>query len=214
MSNSILESLPKLPRGLNPLQSSCFMDVRIDGDTFTHSAKNENESTILFDLPISKGTARIEFVNVKHLFAVGIADDSVKYSREENPWVAGKQKIVCLDECGQFGHIGEMIKGNSWFNKEGDHVALELNMDAIPRTLTLFINDNEQNNYIANIPEMVRFWAFLFFKNSSFKITKFERNKRPTAKHGQFSVAWQWGQQWKQSDQEKIEQKKGCCTII
>lgn len=48
------------------------MDVRIDGDTFTHSAKNENESTILFDLPISKGTARIEFVNVKHLFGIKI----------------------------------------------------------------------------------------------------------------------------------------------
>lgn len=32
-------------------------------------------------------------------------------------------------------------------------------MDSNPRTVTFFYDDKEQENYVANIPEAVRFWV-------------------------------------------------------
>ncbi|KAA6363990.1 MAG: hypothetical protein EZS28_040483 [Streblomastix strix] len=70
---------------------------------------------------------------------------------------------------------------------------MELNMDSNPRTLTYFIDDVEQMEYVTNIPAAVRFFAVLFYQNSSFKIERFDRLSVPYAKH-EGSQEKQWGQ--------------------
>ncbi|KAA6372278.1 MAG: hypothetical protein EZS28_032194, partial [Streblomastix strix] len=89
---------------------------------------------------------------------------------------------------GSIAFAEESVSGNAEFDK-GNYVALELNMDSTPRTLTFFVDDEEQPQYITYIPESVSFWVFLFEVDSSFKVTKFERLRNPTAKHGPESVA-------------------------
>ncbi|KAA6395420.1 MAG: hypothetical protein EZS28_009050 [Streblomastix strix] len=92
----------------------------------------------------------------------------------------------------------EVSVGNENYNKEGSRVALELNMDSNPKTLTFFYNDVKQPHYIINIPPAVRFWAYLTGRGISFKVNKFERLSEATAKHLEGkSQALTWGKDWK-----------------
>ncbi|KAA6381315.1 MAG: hypothetical protein EZS28_023159 [Streblomastix strix] len=96
---------------------------------------------------------------------------------------------------GRIEHISKEVSfGNEDYNKERNHVALNLNMDSNPGTLTFFYNDVKQRNYIINIPPAVRFWAYLWNHGSSFKMNKFERLSEATAKHLEGkSQALTWG---------------------
>ncbi|KAA6377677.1 MAG: hypothetical protein EZS28_026796 [Streblomastix strix] len=125
---------------------------------------------------------------------VGIADESVRYERKEDPEARGFDKIVRYDCPGWIQHTGDFIEGNTRFRTE-DSVALELNMDSSPRTLTFFVNDVEQPNFVINIPSAVR--AFMLFKNESFKVLKFEALSAPTALHAAGSRFWEFGKYWK-----------------
>ncbi|KAA6328330.1 MAG: hypothetical protein EZS28_053731 [Streblomastix strix] len=69
-------------------------------------------------------------------------------------------------------------------------------MDSNPRTLTFFINDKEQPNYISNLPDTIRFWVNILTEGSSFKLLQFERLLRPAAKHGPQSKELKWGEHW------------------
>ncbi|KAA6390815.1 MAG: hypothetical protein EZS28_013660 [Streblomastix strix] len=71
-----------------------------------------------------------------------------------------------------------------------------LNMDSNPRTLTCFVDDAEQKNFVSNIPSAVRFYAFISCIGDSFKITKFEKLSVPTSLHGEGSRSWKWGKKW------------------
>ncbi|KAA6387376.1 MAG: putative Serine/threonine-protein kinase Nek3 [Streblomastix strix] len=163
--------------------------TKVDGETFTQNFRSD--STILFDPVIKKGIVKFEVQSVR---AVGIADETLKYERNEEPYARGWDKIVVYDYYfGRIEHKYKLIVGNSEF-KTGDRVALELDMDSSPRTLTFFVNDEEQPNYATNIPAAVR--AFLLVKGSAFKVLKFEALSAPTAKHGAGSRAWEYGTKW------------------
>ncbi|KAA6383862.1 MAG: hypothetical protein EZS28_020610 [Streblomastix strix] len=69
-------------------------------------------------------------------------------------------------------------------------------MDSNPRKLTFFVNDEEQMNYVSDIPAAVR--AFLYAKGDSFKVLKFESLSAPVAVNGAGSRAWKYGTIWKQ----------------
>ncbi|KAA6381797.1 MAG: hypothetical protein EZS28_022676 [Streblomastix strix] len=168
-------------------------DVQISGDTFTHTNDNENLSTILFDPVISNGVARIEFLNIKDLSRVGVADDTLKF------------KYVEYWSGGDLQHVGEYIGENSSFY-ENHRVALELNMDSNPHTLNFFIDDKQQRNYVINIPNSVRFFACFYEKQSQFKVLKFERLSSPTSKRIEGCRALEWGKLWRK--EEKIREKK------
>ncbi|KAA6354692.1 MAG: hypothetical protein EZS28_049781, partial [Streblomastix strix] len=119
-------------------------DTKVDGETFTMN--NDNSTTILFDPVIKKGVMRFGVLSIEDLKAVGIADESVKYGRDENPEDKGWEKIVKYEyNFGWIEHKDKLIEGNAKFD-DGDRVALELNMDSTPRTLTFFKNDEEQMN--------------------------------------------------------------------
>ncbi|KAA6403259.1 MAG: hypothetical protein EZS28_001202 [Streblomastix strix] len=186
-------------------KSLLFKDVKVKEDTFT--LNNDNRTTILFDPLISKGIIKFEVLNVS---TVGIADETVKYGRKEFPSARGYENIVRQHQNGWIGHTGEWIEGNARFWNAGDRVALEMDMDSSPRTLTFFVNDEEQPNFVTNIPTAVRFFVYLEVKDQAFKVLKFEALSAPTAKHSTGSRAWEYGTKWEKQmkDLREEENKK------
>ncbi|KAA6385829.1 MAG: hypothetical protein EZS28_018644 [Streblomastix strix] len=180
-------------------QNPSFEDLAVDGDLFTHNSNNSHHTVVLFDPLIKAGLTKFEVTNIDHLYGVGIADESVKYQQDQSPIANGNSKVVQYWSGGGLEHISkELTEGNEDYSKEGSRVALELNMDSNPRTLTFFYNDVEQPNYIINIPPAVRFWAHLWSRGTSFKVNKFERLSEPTAKHLEGkSQPLVWGKDWK-----------------
>ncbi|KAA6395553.1 MAG: putative CAMK family protein kinase [Streblomastix strix] len=102
----------------------CLQDTQVDGDTFTNTS-SMNVPTILFDPVIKKRIMRFEVLNVKDLWAVGIADKSVRFGRDERPQERDDSWIVYYYKDGQICHIGNSIWGNALF-KTGDCIALEV----------------------------------------------------------------------------------------
>ncbi|KAA6398988.1 MAG: hypothetical protein EZS28_005487 [Streblomastix strix] len=124
---------------------------------------------------------------------IGIADESVIIKQNEKPSEVGFQKIVEFNHTGQICHIGKNVGGNSGFGNNS-RVIMEVNMDSSPNSLTFFVNDVEQKNYIINIPPSVYHLPRL---NSSFELLRFENQMEPSAKHGDGSRALEWGKEWK-----------------
>ncbi|KAA6381091.1 MAG: hypothetical protein EZS28_023383 [Streblomastix strix] len=169
-------------------------DIEVNGQTFTNT--NGNFSTILFNPPISSGIVKIELLNCIGLEGFGIADKLVHYDRNEHPYSKGWRNIVQFERIGKIQHYDDWIGYLKQF-EDGCHVALEVNMDNNPRTLTFFVGNEEIIHYITNIPDSIRFWAFLMNKGDSFQVLKFERLGEPSAKHGEGSRAWEYGTIWK-----------------
>ncbi|KAA6373751.1 MAG: hypothetical protein EZS28_030721 [Streblomastix strix] len=183
---------------LIPLPSKCLEDIDTSGDTYKDENENKDFYTFIFDPVINKGIVKLEVLDVQDIYSVGIADESVRYCRNEMPEARGWDKHVCYRWIGDIRHIGDYIEGNSCFRNDGYRIQMELNMDSNPRTLTFFVNDEEQKNFIINIPKAVRIWCCVYEKGASFKIPKFEFLSKPTAKHGFFSSKkWEYGKEWK-----------------
>ncbi|KAA6370046.1 MAG: hypothetical protein EZS28_034427, partial [Streblomastix strix] len=179
---------------LNLVESEVLQDIEVNGDTYTN--KTYNDCTLLYNPVINKRIVKIEvLVVVKDLWAVGIADESVRYGRDEEPDARGWAKIVKYSFDGDIAHIGDYIKGNSKLRK-GSRIGMELNMESNPRSLTFFIDDKEQPNFVINIPKAVRIWCLISYQGASFKINKFEFLSTPTARHGEGSQAWEYGKEW------------------
>ncbi|KAA6376248.1 MAG: hypothetical protein EZS28_028225 [Streblomastix strix] len=178
-------------------------DVQISGDTFTHTNNNENFAVILFDPVISCGVTRIEFLNVNKLSYIGVVDDNLSVKRNE--CITSQFKFVEYWSGGQLFHVGEYIVGNSSFY-ENHHVAMELDMNSNPHTLNFFVDDKQQPNYVVNIPNSVRFFAYFYQQQSQFKVLKFERFSAPTSKRIEGCRALEWGKLWRK--EEKIREKK------
>ncbi|KAA6387216.1 MAG: putative G2-specific protein kinase nim-1, partial [Streblomastix strix] len=179
-------------------------DVQISGDTFTHTNNNKNDATILFDPVITSGVTRIEFLNVNDLEGVGIANESVHYDRDVVP-LQYDFKAVLFRNDGKLRYQGENIDGNSSFN-ENNRVALELDMDSIPHKLSFFVDDKQQPNYVVNIPNSVKFYAYFYKQSSQFKFLKFEKLSAPISKRIEGCRALEWGKLWRK--EEKIKEKK------
>ncbi|KAA6376517.1 MAG: hypothetical protein EZS28_027955 [Streblomastix strix] len=70
-------------------------------------------------------------------------------------------------------------------------------MDSNPRMLTFFVDDKEQPNFVIDIPNSVRFWAYFLQLNAQFKVIGFEKLSSPSAKHGPGSHGFEFGKKWK-----------------
>ncbi|KAA6371344.1 MAG: hypothetical protein EZS28_033128, partial [Streblomastix strix] len=93
-------------------------------------------------------------------------------------------------------NFGDLISGNSEI-KQGSKIALEVNLESDPRTLIFFVVNVQQKNYITHIRASIRFWAYFFIEDSSFKVTQFERITEPT-KRDEKSDGWLWAAKWKE----------------
>ncbi|KAA6365549.1 MAG: hypothetical protein EZS28_038924 [Streblomastix strix] len=181
---------------LTPVESEVLQDVEVNGDTYTNKNENYNQCTLLFDPLINKGIAKFEVLKVKDLWAVGIADESVRFGRDEHPQERDSDMVVYYYSGGHIEHIGHDIEGNSDFD-DGCRIGMELNMESNPRSLTFFIDDKEQPNFFINIPKAVRIYCYIYSKGDSFKINKFEFLSTPTARNGEGSQAWEYGKEWR-----------------
>ncbi|KAA6395298.1 MAG: hypothetical protein EZS28_009177 [Streblomastix strix] len=171
---------------LTPVGSEVLKDIEIVGDTFKHTQQNDNECTLLYNPVINKGIVKLEVQNLQESQMNLCASVEMKFLKKE----VGIRS-------GSIAHIGDRIGGNSGFDDDGSRLGMELNMESNPRTLTFFINDKEQPNFITNIPNAVRIWCYFSSKFASFKINKFELLSTPTARHEKGSRALEYGKEWK-----------------
>ncbi|KAA6362310.1 MAG: hypothetical protein EZS28_042163, partial [Streblomastix strix] len=159
------------------------------------------ESTVAFNPIISNGIVRFGGFFENHPvanFSIGIADSSAIFCSEEVPFSGeNEKKTVCYWSRGKISHIGDQwIPGNSGI-ESNKSVSCEVNMNISPRTLTFFIDNQEQRLSVINIPSSIRFYIFLWQPNSSFKINRFENVQYSSAKGVSNGKVFEFGKEWK-----------------
>ncbi|KAA6372097.1 MAG: hypothetical protein EZS28_032375, partial [Streblomastix strix] len=202
-------SIPKLQQIQQSVTSSAqTITVNLQVPSEMHGHKDRNRfnhddtgysCTISTDPIISERIVYYEsvFENLDegNLFAIGIADSSVVFKPNNGPGEDGnKGKTVRYWSHGYLEHIngGPSHQGFVCRYKIG----LEVNMISSPRRLTFFVNDVEQQCYVVNIPEAIRFWSYIHDPNSSFRVTRFERRSSSSAHGVTGSRRLEWGKEW------------------
>ncbi|KAA6369141.1 MAG: hypothetical protein EZS28_035332, partial [Streblomastix strix] len=156
--------------------------------------------TITSDPIISDGIVYYESVFEKHdryNFGIGIADSTVVFQPNKEPGEdENKGKTVRYWRSGQLWHIN--VYGSPWNQNFvcGQRIGAEVNMSSSPRKLTFFIDDVEQQYYVINIPQAIRFWSYIYDPNSSFRVTRFERRSSSSAHRVKGSRGLEWGKEW------------------
>ncbi|KAA6366353.1 MAG: hypothetical protein EZS28_038120 [Streblomastix strix] len=160
------------------------------------------QSTVVFNPIISSEIVRFGGFFERHSslykFIIGIADSSAVFGSNEYPWSGqNRQKTVCYWSDGKISHIGDQfIPGNSGI-QQNKSVSCEVNMNISPRTLTFFIDNQEQGLSVRNIPSSIRFYIYLWDKNSSFTINRFENVQYSSAKGISNGKVIEFGKEWK-----------------
>ncbi|KAA6371556.1 MAG: putative MAP kinase kinase family domain protein, partial [Streblomastix strix] len=143
-------------------------DVIINQNLFTHTNENDYNCTVLFNPVINSGITKFEIFTIQDIFKLGIAEESALYERKESPFPNREKRSILYKSDGTIHHIDFHMEGNSVFGK-GHTIAMELNLNSNPTTLTFFLNNKEQNIYVTHIPAAVRFWVCISNKGSAFK---------------------------------------------
>ncbi|KAA6382817.1 MAG: hypothetical protein EZS28_021655 [Streblomastix strix] len=168
--------------------------IKVNYDSFTKG--DSSKQVIQFDPLIRSGIVRFEVLNVKKLKGIGIANRDANFGRHEDAFVGTNAiQVVEWKPNGSLHHNKNAVFYDSRY-KEGDCIALELNMDSEIRTLSLFVNGKMQNDYITHIPDAVRFWTYTNTVGDSFRVLKFERQQYPTGMHCEGSRSWKYGEDW------------------
>ncbi|KAA6401761.1 MAG: hypothetical protein EZS28_002703, partial [Streblomastix strix] len=135
--NEIAQLRQKLAK--QQLQSDSFKPKQ---QSISTKPKVTSEPKIIIQAPVTQATV----TQVRKVLTpvesgqVGIADESVRYGRDEVPWARGWDKIVGYIFTGDIAHIGgDWIEGNSGF-PGGCHIRTELNMESNPRIGKKFHN--------------------------------------------------------------------------
>ncbi|KAA6376568.1 MAG: hypothetical protein EZS28_027906 [Streblomastix strix] len=170
-----------------------------DANRFTHD-DTVADCTISTDPIISEGIVYCEYVFKKHdrpfAFGIGITDSSVVFKPNKSPFADEYEgKTVCYWDDGQLIHINFRGPSNQGFVC-GQRIGAEVNMISRPRRLTFFVNDVEQQYYVINIPEAIRFYSYIHYPNSSFTVTRFERRSSSSAHGVTGSIGLEWRKQW------------------
>ncbi|KAA6367593.1 MAG: hypothetical protein EZS28_036880 [Streblomastix strix] len=155
--------------------------------------------TITSEPIISDGIVYYETIFEMHdggyYFALGIADSTVVFQPNKYPDEdENKEKTVGYYRDGQLIHINLGPYNQQFFC--GQRIGAEVDMSSSPRKLTFFIDDVEQQYYVINIPQAIRFWSFIFERNSSFRVTRFERRSSSSAHGVTGSIGLEWGKDW------------------
>ncbi|KAA6393135.1 MAG: putative polyadenylate-binding protein [Streblomastix strix] len=170
------------------------------GNAIIHALDNYNHSTIAYKPVITKGIVRFEgiFQNYKDFpYQIGISESSVCFDSKKEPGdLLYKGKTVCYKNNGCITHTNNTeIAGNAKI-EDGQTIALEVNMSTTPRTLTFFINGQQQPVSISKIPSSIKFWINLRAQKQSFTLTRFERIQTFSTTSLLNSKVLQWGSVW------------------
>ncbi|KAA6376023.1 MAG: hypothetical protein EZS28_028451 [Streblomastix strix] len=163
---SFSRSQPDSPGSIKP--EAIFTDYKTahqQENAIIHALDNYNHSTVAYNPVITKGIIIFEgiFYNYKDFqYQIGIADSTVIFDSKKEPGdIKYKGKTVCYKNNGCITHMNNIeIAGNAKI-EDGQTVALEVNMSTTPRTLTFFINGQQQPIQISNIPPSLKFWVLL-----------------------------------------------------
>ncbi|KAA6383786.1 MAG: putative serine/threonine-protein kinase Nek6 [Streblomastix strix] len=180
------------------LQVPTGMSGHKEQNIFKHD-NTEAHCTITSDPIISDGIVYYESVFENHgggyYFGIGIADSTVVFKPNKWPTEDGKdEKTVYYRYDGRLFHINRGLPNQKFVC--GQRIGAEVNMSSNPRKLTFFIDDIEQQNYLINIPQAIRFWSYIHDSNSSFRVTRFERRSSSSAHGVTGSQGWEWGKDW------------------
>ncbi|KAA6383531.1 MAG: hypothetical protein EZS28_020943 [Streblomastix strix] len=105
---------------------------------------------------------------------IGIADASCSFAAGSFPTDGeNRAKTVRYWSDGDISHINT-VKGNQRY-KDGQRISAIVDMTSNPRKVVFYIDDIEQPNFVIGIPSEIRFWAYTYYKSSSFTVTKLER---------------------------------------
>ncbi|KAA6377741.1 MAG: hypothetical protein EZS28_026732 [Streblomastix strix] len=160
---------------------------------------NYGRTTVAFNPIISSGIVRFGGFFENHPvanFRIGISDASAVFGSNEYPYSGeNEKKTVLYYNNGSIAHIGPTIPGNSGI-KLNKSVSCEVNMNISPRTLTFFIDNQEQGLSVRNIPSSIRFWIYLYDRNSSFTINRFENVQFSSANGVLDGKVFEWGKEW------------------
>ncbi|KAA6379211.1 MAG: hypothetical protein EZS28_025263 [Streblomastix strix] len=198
------KSLLSVPSSLSTITYQSIIpdpDHTIQQDNKIIRTNKGSRSTVAFNPAITSGIVRFGGFLEKHpdnRFRFGIADSSAVFGSDEGPWEGGNyKKTVSYYKDGDLTHIGDFIKGNSPI-EENKTVAMEVNMNIRPRTLTFFYDNQEQPVSVTDIPSSIRFFIYLLDNNSSFTVTQFSNVQHSSAKGGiKGQRIVEWGKEWK-----------------
>ncbi|KAA6370607.1 MAG: hypothetical protein EZS28_033866, partial [Streblomastix strix] len=180
------------------LQVPSGMHGHKDRNRFNHN-NTVAACTISTDPIISEGIVYYESEFEKHdgewVFGIGIADSSVVFKPDNGPSLDGNGgKTVNYWSCGSLYHIN-WGPSNQEFDC-GQRIGAEVNLICRPRRLTFFVDDVEQQFYVINIPQAIRFWSYIWRPHSSFRVTRFERRSFSSAHGVTGSIGLEWGKEW------------------
>ncbi|KAA6370284.1 MAG: hypothetical protein EZS28_034189, partial [Streblomastix strix] len=133
------------------------------GNVIIHALDNYDNSTVAYNPIVTNGIVRFEGAFQKYSdfsYQIGIADSSVVFGSKKDPSDNEYDgKTVCYQNNGHLVHINKNeIAGNALI-EDRQTIALEVNMTSSPRTLTFFINGQQQPLSVCNIPPSIRFWV-------------------------------------------------------
>ncbi|KAA6391891.1 MAG: hypothetical protein EZS28_012585 [Streblomastix strix] len=103
-----------------------------------------------------------------------------------------------LNSCGKLFHIVNTWHPQSAVENQPFQCRqrLSVEVDMNQRRAYFFVDGKEQKNFIINLPNAVRFYAFISQPGSSFQITRFESLAAPSVSGVPGSMGWEQGKKW------------------
>ncbi|KAA6395516.1 MAG: hypothetical protein EZS28_008957 [Streblomastix strix] len=149
---------------------------------FTYTSTKYKDQTFPIDQQIKNGKYRCEFKINKledyQYFGVMKSGPSVPFDGQPSYSPHNKNSMF-FRHGGEVKQNGIQLKGNQPM-KSGDIIALEVNMDIVPRTVRLFINGVLQPVYASGIPDSIQFYFHFSQKENSVTVLSLKRLSSPT----------------------------------
>ncbi|KAK2946302.1 hypothetical protein BLNAU_18752 [Blattamonas nauphoetae] len=143
--------------------------LKQDDNTIT-AITTQNSSTAVIDMKISKSIWRCELIFHKSTVDrfIGFVDGS--FEVPSFYWAGSDNHSVGFS--GPNGHVYHNGKSTEGAHPFADDVKVkvEINMESQPRQAFFFVDDEQQDVHICNLPEEVYFCGSLLIPDSSFEV--------------------------------------------
>ncbi|KAA6367166.1 MAG: hypothetical protein EZS28_037307 [Streblomastix strix] len=149
---------------------------------FTYTSTELENKTFPIDQQIKNGICRCEFkINkliIYQYFGVMKSGPSVPFDGYPDRSPHCKNCFIFRSK-GEVKYNKKETQGNQ-IMKQGDLIALEVNMDIVPRTVRLFINGVLQPVYMSGIPDSIQFYFHFQYEENSVSVLSLKRLSSPT----------------------------------
>ncbi|KAA6403579.1 MAG: putative aurora kinase a [Streblomastix strix] len=186
---------PYEPEAIIPSNSKAYQEKQY----INYTGNSElTYCVVTFNPIITEGIIHFEGIfNKTGANSIGIADPSIVFKADK--WPRDEEycdKTVSFDYYGDIRNCDVRVIGNARF-QAGQRVALEVNMTSNPKTLDFFVDGQIQPNYVINIPSSIRIFVCLYYQDSLFQITRFEKLTISSVKRIKDRKYLKCGEKWK-----------------